>query len=359
MPSVIMDFLSANPFEACLSLFNRSVVKTQQFYTCYTLYSMLKDNALTSTERLAAIYIMLEFSKFNDQCFVSALCEITEHSETLAERILLQEWLNGRDFSGYSVSQALNLTGEFRELEIAKKTRVVRPLVNANGFSKEALEQLGRYEAEYLRPLPDMMDVRASEVKWITPGFIPSLLWDIDLDLDDTCFEVRELLNMSLSTTLTNEQLNYFRDSIDSNPQVLGKLGFRPEHLSEMVMTNTELAGDLLMRIYNSPDMSDYFGVLLELRVCVQSMDLMNRLINEMEVPSEVTITFVSNSIRFCKSIRDPGQQKRSVRLLCVFVQRLLVSRVVNLTQINSNIIALCTEFHTLPEAVELLRTLR
>jgi len=354
---LIMEFLSANPFEACLTLFNRSVNKSSQFYTCYTLYSMLKDDCLTPTERLAAIYIMLEYSKHNDQCFVSALCEVTEHSESTAERILLQEWLNGRDFSGYSVSQALNLTGEIREIDTPKKTRVVRPLVNASGNAKENFDILGRFEAEYLRPIPDLMDIRANEVKWITPGFIPSLLWD--LDLTDICNEVRELLNTSLTNPLTEEQLHYFRDSIDTYPEVLTKLGFRPEHLNEMIMTNVELAGDLLMRIYNSPEIEEFFSVLLQLKVCVQSMDLMNRLVNEMEVPYEVIIVFLNNCIRSCRNIRDPAMQKRSVRLLCVFVQRLLVSKIQNLSELYKDLLSLCSDFQSVQEACELMKTIR
>jgi hypothetical protein len=317
---------------------------------------LLKDDSLTPTERLAAIYVLLEFSRQNDMVFVSALCEFTEQSESIAERILLQEWLSGRDFSGYSANQAIHLTGEFKELEVTKKSRVVRPLVNPSPSTKDTCEILGRYETEYLRPLPDLLDIRPIEAKWVTPGFIPTLLWD--LDLNDIASSSRELLTQAFKETLNTEQLNAFRDTIDTYPEVLQKLRLTPENFTKLVMTNTELAGDLLVLLHNSPNLTDYFMVLVDFKVCSQSMELMYRLVNEMDIPSEVIETFLKNSIISCEDIKEADVQMRHVRLLCLLVVSLLSNSIIEANNLTRELLDLGSKFQNLPEVDELFRVL-
>jgi hypothetical protein len=300
---------------------------------------------------------LLEFSRDNESCFVSALCEVTEQSESIAERILLQEWLSGRDFSGYSVSQAIHLTGEFKELEVPKKSRVVRPLVNPSPSTKDTCEILGRYETEYLRPLPDLLDIRPIEAKWVTPGFIPTLLWD--LDLSDIASSSRELLNRAFKATLNPEQLNYFRDTINTYPEVLQRLRLTPENFTELIVTNTELAGDLMVWLHNSPDITDYFIVLLNFKVCSQSLELMHRLVNEMYIPIEVVETYLKHAITYCEYIEDLAVRMKSVRLLCLLVGSLVSNRGIEANKLSREFLDLCSKFQNLPEVEELLRVVR
>jgi hypothetical protein len=317
---------------------------------------MLKDDCLAPTERLSAIYILLEFGRSNDQCFVSALNEVTEQSSSIAERVLLQEWLTGRDLGGYSVSQMLNMKGDFKDLDIHKKTRVVRPLVNAAGWSKDNSDILGKYEAEFLRPTPDLLDVRPSEVKWVTPGFIPSVLWDIDLI--DILHEARGVLSTALTRTLSPKLIIGLRETLDTYPQIIDNLGLRPDQLNSLIDHNSEVAGDLLIRMSSHSQITDFFHALMGSKLSLPSIELMNRLINEMDLPSDITIIYITNSMKACSHIRDSSKQVRTVRLLCAMIQSLLASKFFVGSDLR-DLAEFCNTYHNVREANELSRVIR
>lgn len=58
----------------------------------------------------------------------------------------------------------MKLTGEAKDLDHIKRSRAVRPVVN--GGSKEKTNHiLGRYEPEFLRPIPEFVEISPIETK--------------------------------------------------------------------------------------------------------------------------------------------------------------------------------------------------
>lgn len=55
-------------------------------------------------------------------------------------------------------ADAMKLSGEVRDLDHIKRAISVRPIVN--GGTKEPVKTLfGRFEVEFLRPIPDFMEI--------------------------------------------------------------------------------------------------------------------------------------------------------------------------------------------------------
>jgi len=61
-------------------------------------------------------------------------------------------------------AEIMKMTGEAKEIDHIKRSRAVRPIVN-NGNKEKNNPLLGRYEPEFLRPIPDFLEISPSETK--------------------------------------------------------------------------------------------------------------------------------------------------------------------------------------------------
>ncbi|XP_063716768.1 CCR4-NOT transcription complex subunit 11-like [Symsagittifera roscoffensis] len=175
---------------------------------------------------------------------------------------------------------------------------------------------------------------------------------------------LKNLLESAYKTTLSNDQLAEIKNELKSVKNTSG-LRFCVGHLAALTEHNPTAAVDLLLKVLVSSgegsehQMLEFLKALVNIEMSVHSMEVVNRLTNEVELPNEFIHMYISNCIQTCEAIQDKFHQNRLVRLLCVFLQSLIRNKVVNVSDLMVEMQAFCIEFSGIREAAALFRLMK
>ena len=70
--------------------------------------------------------------------------------------------------------------------------------------------------------------------------------------------------------------------------------------------------------------MGAYLTALQAMPLCLQSMEVMNKMTELMPLPQEVMAQYVTYAMQQCSACKDKFLQARLVRLVCVFLSSLI-----------------------------------
>lgn len=192
--------------------------------------------------------------------------------------------------------------------------------------------QLSSSRLSFMRPLPPVL---APDSIWKEEGDVPthpppSALEDPEL-LSEQYVALKEGLSKALKTPLLPAERQQLIKQLHDAPQRALCFGMSPSKLPLLVEKNAGIAYELLMRLKDTPSFAEYLSVLVNMdlesqRASLHSLEVFNKLLSSVDISQEMVDLYVHNTLRACDLMgsRDKATQLRVVRLVCVFLSKLL-----------------------------------